>query len=129
MRNGRTCSFRGFVLAAALSTAWTAGLAPSVLAAGGQEPDKAAVERGQKLYVSQKCSQCHSVAGKGNKKGPLDEVGSKLTADEIRQWLVNAREMTQKTKSTRKPLMKNYDKLPKEDIDALVAYLQTLKKS
>jgi mono/diheme cytochrome c family protein len=98
------------------------------LAAGRQEPDKAAVERGQKLYVSQKCSQCHSVAGKGNKKGPLDDVGSKLTADEIRQWLVNASEMTKKAKSTRKPVMKNYDKLPQQDIDALVAYMQTLKK-
>jgi mono/diheme cytochrome c family protein len=128
MRNGRTCSIRGFVVAAALFT-WTAGLAPAPVAAGGQEPDKAAVERGQKLYVSQKCSQCHSVAGKGNKKGPLDDVGSKLTEEEIRQWLVSATEMTKKTKSTRKPLMKNYDKLPKDDIDAMVAYLQTLKKS
>lgn len=122
MRNGATRSFPGFVVAGALLMS-TAGLA-----AGRQEPDKAAVERGQKLYVSQKCSQCHSVAGKGNKKGPLDDVGSKLTADEIRQWLVNASEMTKKAKSTRKPVMKNYDKLPQQDIDALVAYMQTLKK-
>ena len=77
MRNGATRSFPGFVVAGALLMS-TAGLA-----AGRQEPDKAAVERGQKLYVSQKCSQCHSVAGKGNKKGPLDDVGSKLTADEL----------------------------------------------
>jgi mono/diheme cytochrome c family protein len=90
--------------------------------------DAKLVEKGEKLYATNKCSTCHSVAGKGNKKGPLDEVGSKLSADEIREWLVHATEMTAKTKSTRKPPMKAYDKLPKEDIEALVAYMQSLKK-
>jgi hypothetical protein len=37
--------------------------------------------------------------------------------------------MTKKTKSTKKPVMKNYAKLPKEDVDGLVAYMMTLKKS
>jgi mono/diheme cytochrome c family protein len=90
--------------------------------------DKAKIEHGMKVYAAQKCRTCHSVAGVGQKKGPLDEVGSKLTETEIRDWIVNAAEMTKKTKSTRKPLMKNYDKLPKEDVDALVAYMQSLKK-
>jgi hypothetical protein len=36
--------------------------------------------------------------------------------------------MTKKTKAERKPVMKSYEKLPKEDIDALVAYMQSLKK-
>jgi mono/diheme cytochrome c family protein len=90
--------------------------------------DAKLVEKGEKLYVANKCSVCHSVAGKGNKKGPLDEVGSKLTADEIRQWMLHPVEMTAKAKSTRKPPMKSYDKLPKEDIEALVAYMQSLKK-
>lgn len=91
--------------------------------------DAKLIERGQKVYVEQKCSNCHSVAGKGNKKGPLDEVGSKLSADEIREWIVNAPEMTKKAKAERKPVMKSYPKLPKEDVDALVAYMQSLKKS
>jgi hypothetical protein len=68
------------------------------------------------------------VAGKGNAKGPLDDVGAKLPADEIRQWIVAAPEMTAKTKAPRKPVMRAYTALPKEDLDALVAYLQTLKK-
>ena len=29
---------------------------------------------GQKVYETQKCSLCHSVAGKGNAKGSLDGV-------------------------------------------------------
>jgi mono/diheme cytochrome c family protein len=88
----------------------------------------AKVERGQKVYAEQKCSVCHSIAGKGNAKGPLDNVGAKLSADEIRQWIVDAPKMTEKTKATRKPPMKSYSSLPKEDVDGLVAYLQTLKK-
>jgi mono/diheme cytochrome c family protein len=88
----------------------------------------AKVERGQKLYVDNKCAICHAIGGKGNAKGPLDDVGSKLTAEEIRQWLINPSEMTGKTKATRKPPMPPYAKLSKDDIDAIVAYMQTLKK-
>ncbi len=90
--------------------------------------DKATIERGMKVYEQQKCSLCHSIEGKGNKAGALDGVGSKLTADEIRQWLVKPAEMTAKTKATRKPPMKAYASLPEEDIAALVAYLESLKK-
>jgi mono/diheme cytochrome c family protein len=86
------------------------------------------VERGQKVYAAEKCSVCHSVAGAGNKRGPLDEVGSKLSPEEIRQWMVNPQEMTAKTKAARKPAMKSYAHLPKEDVDAIVAYMQSLKK-
>jgi mono/diheme cytochrome c family protein len=96
-------------------------------AAGVQ--DQAKIDHGKKVYATQKCNVCHSIEGKGAKKGPLDEVGSKLSEDEVREWLVNAPEMTKKTKSTRKPVMKNYKHLPKDDVDALVAYMMSLKKS
>src|SRR5690349_19653567 len=82
---------------------------------------------GEKLYTDQKCSLCHSIAGKGNAKGPLDGVGSKLKADEIRAWLTDAKGMTAKTGATRKPEMKAYT-LEKGEVDSLVAYLSTLKK-
>jgi hypothetical protein len=36
--------------------------------------------------------------------------------------------MTAKTKATRKPPTKAYASLPEEDIAALVAYMETLKK-
>jgi mono/diheme cytochrome c family protein len=91
--------------------------------------DKAQVERGTKVYAAQKCSVCHSIAGQGKKTNPLDGVASKLSEPEIRDWIVNAAEMTKKTKSTKKPVMKNYSKLPKDDVDGLVAYMMTLKKA
>ena len=83
---------------------------------------------GEKVYTAQKCQICHSIAGKGNQKGSLDGVGSKLSADEIRQWIVDPATMTAKTKATRKPPMKAYANLPKGDLDALVTYLASLKK-
>jgi len=89
----------------------------------------ATVKRGMQVYAAQKCSTCHLIAGKGKKTGPLDDVGSKLSGDEIRQWIVNPTEMAAKAKSKKKPPMENkYSKLPPADIDALVAYMQTLKK-
>ena len=97
------------------------GIAASALA------QDAKVTKGQQLFADQKCSLCHSIAGKGNAKGSLDGVGSKLSADEIRAWITDAKGMTAKTKPTRKPEMKAFS-LPKDDVDALVAYLSTLKK-
>ena len=90
--------------------------------------DKAEIERGMKVYADQKCSICHAIAGKGNAKGTLDGIGGKLKAEEIHEWLVNPVEMAKKAKAERKPPMKAYASLSKEDLDALVAYLLSLKK-
>lgn len=90
--------------------------------------DAAQVEKGKALFTAQKCTLCHSIAGKGNPKGALDEIGSKLKADEIRQWLTSPKEMAEKAKATRKPPMQSYAKLAKADLDALVAYLESLTK-
>src|SRR5262245_12342194 len=83
---------------------------------------------GAAVFAAQKCSVCHSLDGKGNAKGPLDDVGSKLKADEIRQWLVNPKEMTTKANAIRKPVMPAYTKLSKEELDALVTFLAAKKK-
>ena len=95
------------------------GLAASAAAQDGKA-------KGEALFTEQKCTLCHSIGDKGNKKGPLDGVGAKLKADEIRGWLTDAKGMAAKTKATRKPEMKQYT-LDKADVDALVAYLGSLK--
>jgi mono/diheme cytochrome c family protein len=95
------------------------------LAAAGQDD---AVKKGQEVYAAQKCQTCHSIAGKGGKQSPLDGVGKKLSADDIRAWIVTPTEMTKKSGSTKKPPMPNkYSKLPAAELDALVAYLASLK--
>src|SRR5262245_32645856 len=84
-------------------------------------------KKGEQLFTEQKCNLCPSIAGKGNAKGPMDDVGNKLKADEIRAWITDAKTMTAKTKAERKPEMKAYT-LEKSDVDDLVAYLSGLKK-
>lgn len=107
------------------------GIGTMVVLAAFAAPARAQdVAKGAKVYADQKCSLCHSIAGKGNAKGPLDDVGSRLTADEIRQWILDPVAMTAKAKATRKPPMTaKYKALPKEDLDNLVAYLASLKKT
>jgi mono/diheme cytochrome c family protein len=86
------------------------------------------VEQGSALFTSQKCTLCHAVAGKGNKKGALDDVGARLKADEIRAWLTTPDAMREKTKATRTPAMKD-PKLAKDQVDALVAFLSAQKNA
>ena len=102
----------------------------AVLLAGtaGAARVQAQADQGQKVFAAQKCVICHAVAAVGNKKGPLDGVGAKLSAEEIRLWITDAPTMAAKVKAERKPTMKAYATLPKDDLDALVAYLQSLKK-
>jgi len=84
-------------------------------------PDRAVVARGAEVYRAQKCQACHAIAGAGNRRYPLDGVGSKLTDAQIRAWIVAPREMNPKVRK------RAYDKLPKDDLDALVVYLTTLR--
>lgn len=83
---------------------------------------------GKQLFADNKCTVCHEIGGTGNKKGPLNDVGSKLSAGDIRQWITSAPEMAAKAKADRKPPMKAYDALTKDEVDDLVAYLSSLKK-
>jgi mono/diheme cytochrome c family protein len=113
---------RRFAMRATL-LALTIGLAIPAAAAA----QDAKVKKGMDVYAAQKCAMCHSIGDAGNKKGPLDGVGSKLSTAEIKEWMTDAKGMTAKTKATRKPDMKTYA-LPADDLDAIVAYMASLKK-
>ena len=51
--------------------------------------DAAQSRRAQEVYAAQKCQMCHAIAGKGSKSNPLDGVGTKLSADDIKQWITH----------------------------------------
>jgi mono/diheme cytochrome c family protein len=88
--------------------------------------------KGKQVYDSAtpKCKVCHAIGGEGNAKGNLDGVGSKLKADEIKAWMRTPKEAAEKAKADRKPPMPAYakEKLSDADLDALTAYLLSLKK-
>jgi mono/diheme cytochrome c family protein len=98
-----------------------------------QNPDPKKVEAGKKLYAQHKCANCHMIDGKGAKKGPLDGVGSKLSAAEIKDWIVNpaANEVKLEKPPTGTNRMSHAlrtKKFTEAEIDAFVAYMQSLKK-
>lgn len=86
--------------------------------------DPKLVSKGQELTVKNHCATCHQLAGKGGKIAKsLDGVSARLDAAAIRRILADPqKELPPDTKV----------KMPKVawapgDIDAVVAYLQTLK--
>jgi len=109
---------RATVMMAAMCLGWAA-------VATAQD---AKVTKGAEVYAAQKCQGCHNIGGKGFKNNTLDGVGAKLSAAEIKEWIVMPKAMATKTGAKGKPPMPDrYAKLPAADIDALVAYMQTLK--
>ena len=91
-----------------------------------------AQDKGAKVFSEHGCPMCHSIAGKGNVKGELDDVGSKLTPAEIRSWITDPAANAAKAKAERKPPMAamqaKFKDLSKQDLDDLVAYLAAQKK-
>jgi len=85
------------------------------------------VAKGEALYASQKCAMCHAIEGKGNKKFPLDGVGKTATADIVTLWLIDPKAAEAKTGKAGKPAMRSYAKLTADEVDALVAYMISLK--
>lgn len=60
--------------------------------------------------------------------GAIPVFAGAASAQDAREWMVNPAAMTKKTKSERKPPMKAYPNLSTEDLDAIVAYMASLKK-
>ena len=88
----------------------------------------ALVTAGRKVYEQQKCSSCHQIAKRGNSRFPLDGVGSKLTAEQLRRWMTDTAEM--EAALPRLPAIRMSEmrfRLNARDLDALVAYLASLK--
>ena len=98
-----------------------------LLPASAGAQDTKAIAHGQEVYNAQKCSMCHSIAGKGNKLSPLDKVGAKLSADDIRKWITDPAGMATGAKPKVPPMPKKWAALPAADLDALVAFMQSLK--
>jgi mono/diheme cytochrome c family protein len=95
-------------------------------------PDASPAEQGKAVYTAAmpKCKTCHSIGGEGNPKGSLDAASAKLSADDIKAWLRTPKDMAAKAKADRKPVMPAYskEKLSDADLEALTAYLLSLKK-
>jgi hypothetical protein len=107
---------------------WTTVVAGALAWTFGGAGAHAHANQGMTVFVAQRCTQCHSIADRGNKKGALDDVGSKLSAAQIRVWIVDPVAMAAKTQPpTRKPAMKKTP-MSAGDVDTLVTMLASLKR-
>ena len=108
-----------------------AGLIVSGVALTAQAPDPKLVAQGQALYATNKCANCHMIAGTGGKAASaLDKVGAKLSAADLKMWLTDPAAMEAKLKAKPKVSMASFmkaRKLSEADMTAIVAYMQSLK--
>lgn len=84
------------------------------------------IAAGQSIYDAQRCAMCHSIAGKGNPRNPLDHVGSRQSAQTIRQWIVASPDVQTQLPVGVIQIKQRFNSLSQEELDALVAYLQSL---
>ena len=88
--------------------------------------DAAQIERGREVYVEERCRICHSIGDDGNSRGPLDGVGSRLSAEDLELWMIDPDTIAERTNSTRRPAMPAYPELSEDDLAAIVAYMLSL---
>jgi len=104
------------------------GTAPAVPAPASEamELDPQVVARGRQVFEAQNCMRCHSVGGEGSPHSPLDHSAARLDAVHLLAFTVGSESaadaLAPRTLAAKQP----YQQLPAEDLDALVAYLQSL---
>ena len=87
---------------------------------------KALVAAGKKVYTSNGCSACHAVAGAGGTSGPeLTKIGADAKKGSTKTLIESIHNPKADNPDSSMP---SYEETIKgKDLDALVAYLQSLK--
>ncbi len=102
-----------------------------MFAGGAAFAQDAKVEAGKAAYTTYKCATCHQIKGTGGKlASALDGVATKLSAADIKKWLIDPAAMEAKLPTKPKMLMSTNLKTKKitpAEFEALEAYLATLK--
>lgn len=87
---------------------------------------------GRKVYDARKCATCHMIAGQGNIRFKLDGVASRLSETDLRRWMTDTAAMERalpiQPAVRMSEWLKTNRKISDADLDALVAYLSSLKQ-
>lgn len=100
---------------------------PSVNIRGSVVLNPEHIEAGRQIYKQQSCARCHSIAGKGNPRYPLDSASVKHSAGELRNWIIGEDTLRGSVPEYILKLKNKYRKLSDHDLDTLVIYLQSLR--
>lgn len=98
--------------------------APASREVAGEAADSA---RGRVVFREQTCERCHSVAGVGSPRYPLDGVGSRRTPTELRAWTTAADVVADSLSPSAARAKRGYAELPAVDMNALLDYLASLR--
>ncbi|MBA3059471.1 MAG: cytochrome c [Gammaproteobacteria bacterium] len=90
--------------------------------------DAALVQAGHRVYQAQGCALCHAVAGEGNPRLPLDGVADRLDAQGLRNWALATGPAATALSARAVRMKESYQELPEADLQALVVWLQTLRR-
>jgi mono/diheme cytochrome c family protein len=99
------------------------------------EPDAApqisseVYQRGRGVYARERCATCHSIAGEGNPRSPLDGIAGRLAPDELEAWTTGTGPAAERLPAGVVRRKERYRSLPEEDLQALVQYLSTLGRA
>ena len=94
----------------------------SVIASAQADEDQ--IAKGKSLVEKFKCSICHAIDGKGGKTGkPMNGIAEGKTDEYLKGSLLTPKETIDP--KTKMPSYK--DKMTDEEVDAVIAYLKTLK--
>ena len=85
-----------------------------------------AIERGRQIYEQQGCGSCHFIDGKGNPRNPLDGVGTKHSASELRDFITGADTLQSVLTTSIRKMKQRYRELSADELAALVIYMQSL---
>lgn len=85
------------------------------------------IETGRQIYQQQSCEFCHSIAGHGNPRNPLDGIGTKRTASELRNYITGSDTLQGLLSNNIRKMKQKYRELSSDELDALVTYMQSLK--
>jgi len=88
--------------------------------------DSKRIETGRQIYKQQGCGFCHSIAGQGNPRNPLDGVGTKRSASELRDFITGADTLQGVLTTSIRKMKQRYRELSADELDALVIYMQSL---
>lgn len=129
LRRPLTTAVTTAVLAVAIFLTYKGATAPKPLTAVSEERAKLQretlsplVQKGISVFEEQACAACHTIAGEGSAAAPdLTKIGRKRDVDWLTGFLIDP--TTENPDSDMPP----YDYLTEEEMEALQAYLQTLK--
>jgi len=91
------------------------------------QPSADTITRGRAVYARNGCATCHSIAGEGNPRYPLDGTGDRWEPEDLRDWIIGSGIAADLLNDAMRRRKQRYANLPEADLSALVDYLATLK--